>query len=580
MTRWPVSNASARRRLPRTRLSASRGLHPVHVVLAVILAVSFVLRVIGSRHGLPVIYNPDEYWHYVYTAVGFFEQGYDPGYFFNPPAFSYLLHGVFWLVIGGGADVQRAFTEDPETIFLIARITTAVLGSLGVWLMYLTGASLFDRGTGLIAAALLTVSPLLVYQSHLAVNDVPMLVPVIVSLFGAAGVVRHGRIGDYLIAGIGLGLAAATKYTAGIALLPLLAAAVVDFRSDKRHAVIGLGGALCAAMGAFFVANPFAFFNFTTFWEQFGGLPVSPSEGSRKLGEPETNGIRYYLWVLTWALGLVPAVAALIGAVWSVVKDRAAAALLIPAPVVFILFTGSLLRYFGRYLLPVFPMVILLAAFATKRAVSSGIRLRPRAAPVLVVLAAVALLGQGFVRSVHSDLVLTRTDTRNSTLVWLTENLEPGTKLQVEPTARNGWVLAPRSIYQGDLRMLGLRPVQARLQGVPEAELPWVPEDEYVAQLEPTLIDAYIEQGICWVVTENSTSGRAEAEPTRVPDAIDYYAALEERARVTYRVSPYDDEDDVVPFKFDLVAAYYPFEFHRPGAAMTVYRLEEGRCQE
>lgn len=548
-------------------------------MLGVIVVTSFVLRVIGSRHGLPVIYNPDEYWHYVYAAVGFFENGYDPGYFFNPPAFSYLLHGVFWITLGGGADVQDTFTHEPETIFFIARITTAVLGAVGVWLIYLAGARLFDRRTGLIAAALIAVSPLIVYQSHLAVNDVPMLVPVALSLFGAAGVLRKGRTPDYLIAGIGLGLAAATKYTAGIVVLPLLAAGVVQFRVNRRSAMVGLTAGLAASIAAFFVANPYALLNFSTFWEQFGGLPVSPSEGSRKLGEPETNGIRYYLWVLTWALGWVPALAALFGAGLLAMKERAAAALLVPAPVLFILFAGSLLRYFGRYLLPVFPMIVLTAAFATTWLISTLIARRPRLAPIVVTLAAVALLGQGLVRSVHSDLVLTRADTRNSALVWLTDNLEPGTKLQVEPTSRNGWLLAPPSIYDGSLKMWGLRPVQARMQGIPEAELEWVPEDEYVAQLEPALIDAYVEQGVCWVVSENSTSGRAEAEPTRVPDAIEYYDELDRRAEVVYRASPYDEPDDVIPFKFDLVAAYYPFEFHRPGAEVTVYRLTGGRCQ-
>ncbi|HYI43972.1 MAG TPA: glycosyltransferase family 39 protein [Actinomycetota bacterium] len=548
-------------------------------MLGFIVAVSFALRAIGSRHGLPVIYNPDEYWHYVWVAVGFFENGYDPGYFFNPPAFSYLLHAVFWVTLGGGANVQATHAQHPETIFFIARLTTAVLGCVGVWLMYLAGARLFGRRTGLIAAAITAVAPLVVYQAHLAVNDVPMLVPVALSLFGSAGVLRKGRTVDYLIAGAAVGLAAATKYTAGIVLLPLIGAAVVQFGKEKKPALRGLGIALIASAGGFFVGNPFAVLNFSAFWEQFGGLPTSPSEGSRKLGEAETNGIRYYLWVLTWGIGWIPSLAAAAGSWLLVRKDRAAAALLLPGPILFILFTGSLLRYFGRYLMPVFPMVILVAAYAMYRGISFATRKRPQARMALVVVFGLALLGQSFVRSVHSTFVLTRSDTRNATLDWLAENVEPGTRMQVEPTARNGWILAPAWKYEGDLKMLGLHPVIARMKGVPQSELEWVPEDEYVAQLEPSLIDAYIDQGICWVVTENSTSGRAGAEPKRVPDAIDYYESLEERGEVVYEVSPYDSPTDTVDFKFDLVAAYYYFEFHRPGAKMTVYRLTEGSCE-
>ncbi|HWL66562.1 MAG TPA: glycosyltransferase family 39 protein [Actinomycetota bacterium] len=551
---------------------------PAHLALAAILLVALALRVIGSRHGLPVIYNPDEYWHYAWVAINFFETGYDPGYFFNPPAFSYLLHVVFWIALGGGANAQETLSTHPETVFFVARLTVAALGTLGVWLVYLTGARLFDRGVGLIAAAILAVGPLPVYQSHLAVNDVPMLVPVALSLFGSAGVLRKGRASDYVIAGIGLGLAAATKYTAGIVLIPLLAAAIVRLRADGKIAIGRAALGIAVSIGAFFVANPYALFNFSTFWEQFGGLPTTPSEGSRKLGEPETSGIRYYLWTLTWGLGWIPALAALAGAVMLIRRDKRAATLLLPAPILFILFTGSLLRYFGRYLLPVFPMVVLAAAFAMRHAISATIAKAPRARAVVVGIAVAALLGQGLVRSVHSDFVLTRPDTRNAALAWLDENIPAGSRLQVEPTSRNGWFLAPASVYTRDFKMVGLHPVLARIRGLSPAEMPRRAEDEYVADLEPSLIDAYVEQGICWVVSEGSTSGRARAEPKRVPDAVDYYEELAERGEVELRVSPYDEPGRAPPFKFDLVAAYYPFEFHRPGAEMTVYRLTKGSC--
>ena len=93
-----------------------------------------------------------------------------------------------------------------------------------MWLLYLAGARLFDRRVGLLAAALLAVAFLPVFYSHLALNDVPTLAPIALSLWGTAGVLRRGRLRDYALAGVGLGLACATKYTGGIVLLPLLAA--------------------------------------------------------------------------------------------------------------------------------------------------------------------------------------------------------------------------------------------------------------------------------------------------------------------------------------------------------------------
>ena len=83
---------------------------------------------------------------------------------------------------------------------------------------------LFGRAVGLLAAAIEAVAFLPVFYAHLALNDVPTLAPLTLSLLGTAGVLRNGRARDYLIAGMGLGLACATKYTAGIVIVPLLAA--------------------------------------------------------------------------------------------------------------------------------------------------------------------------------------------------------------------------------------------------------------------------------------------------------------------------------------------------------------------
>ncbi len=76
-----------------------------------------------------------------------------------------------------------------------------------------------------------------------------------------------------------------------------------------------------------------------------------------------TGGVRYYLWSLTWGLGWLPALAALGGAITIWREDRRLGWLLVPAPLLFLAFMGLQGRYFGRWLLPIFPIVCLLAAF-------------------------------------------------------------------------------------------------------------------------------------------------------------------------------------------------------------------------
>src|SRR5437868_3955 len=246
-------SARQRRRAQDTSRRRLRNLHGP--VLAILLVVTFLLRLWGIKQGLPYSYNVDEATHFVPRAIAFFTGDLNPHYFLNPPAYSYLLHIVFELWFGGGDAVSRAFAADPTKVYVVARVVAAVLGTAAVWLTYMAGARLFRPSVGLLAAAILGFAFLPVFYSHLALNDVPTLAPVALSLYGTAGVMRRGLARDYLISGIGVGLAAATKYTGGIMLLCLVAASVSDaaggsLRSAARKCLC----AIALAVVAFVVA--------------------------------------------------------------------------------------------------------------------------------------------------------------------------------------------------------------------------------------------------------------------------------------------------------------------------------------
>ena len=138
---------------------------------------ALALRLWGFRHGLPLVYNADENAHFVAGAIGMFGHTYNPNYFINPPAYTYLLHVAFALGFGGRDGVAEAFAADPGDVFAVARALSAVLGAVAVGLLAWAGARLFDRRVGLVAAALLAVAFLPVHYAHFALNDVPTLAP-------------------------------------------------------------------------------------------------------------------------------------------------------------------------------------------------------------------------------------------------------------------------------------------------------------------------------------------------------------------------------------------------------------------
>ena len=172
-------------------------------LLWLLLAVTLGLRLWGIKQGLPYSYNSDEATHFVPRAIAFFSHDYNPQYFLNPPAYSYLLHFVFELWFGGPDAVRRAYAADPTEVFVVARVVAAVLGTMAVWLTYLAGVRLFNRTVALLGAAVFGLAFLPIFYSHLALNDVPALAPVALSLYGVAGVLRNGARRDYVIAGIG-----------------------------------------------------------------------------------------------------------------------------------------------------------------------------------------------------------------------------------------------------------------------------------------------------------------------------------------------------------------------------------------
>src|SRR5690349_7541930 len=207
----PVTEDAARRAVRRARRRERLRWAPW---VALLLVASFALRVWGAKQGLPYAYNADENAHFVPKAIGLFGHGWNPHYFVNPPAYTYLLHGVFAVWFGGRQGVSDSFAADPTEVFLIARVVAAACGTLAVWLLYLAGSRMFaDRRVGFLAAGLLGVAFLPVFYAHLALNDVPTLAPICLALYGTAGIVRQGRVLDFVVAGIGLGLACATKYT-------------------------------------------------------------------------------------------------------------------------------------------------------------------------------------------------------------------------------------------------------------------------------------------------------------------------------------------------------------------------------
>ena len=194
-------------------------------------------------------------------------------------------------------------------------------------------------------------------------------------------------------------------------------------------------------MLAFIIANPYALLSFNEFRSGLSQqASLAAGEDPVKLGS-HGNGVAYYLWTLTWGFGWVPALAALGGGALLVVRRRIGMGLmLIPAPIAFIIFMGNQQRFFGRWLMPIFPILALLAAYGTYELVRALARRRIARPPLAAALAVVVLLAQGVVMAVHNDQVLSRPDTRTLLRAWMVSHVPAGAKVVIEPLVPDSWV--------------------------------------------------------------------------------------------------------------------------------------------
>jgi len=584
---------------------------PAHLLLALILLAGLLLRLRNIDHGLPHVYNVDESLHFARRAVGMIGWDLNPQYFRNPSALTYLILGALGLAHGSVAGVGpllaldqgsivRQFLADPTPIWITARVVTALVCMAGVAGVYFVGKRLWGVREGLVAAAVLAFAFLPVTYSRIAVTDVGTLLPVALAVYGAVRVHERGARRDYLTAGVGVGLTIGFKYTAGLVLLPLLVAATLRIRAEvgslkDRPAARQLGLGLLAAAIAFAITTPFFFLD----PRRAGyGLLVQTevAGGSAKLGQSEDSAFLYYLDSLTWGLGWAVLAAALIGALIVLRRDRMRGLLLLLFPLALLVFLSLQSRYFGRWMLPAYPVLALLCGVAVVR-VASILPIGRVAQALAAAAIAAAVLAQPIVADLHSAGVLGRTDTRESAREFLVEKMPPRLRLAADPGVPDEWYLRRPGGPALPEECAEVENIKRRLPNDPlcsplaaqqfvagflrdavkdSEEGPGRSVSAYIQNLSPAKIDRYRSAGFCTVITTSVIRERASISNLQGPLA--YYRRLEAESELIYSADPWKRGQERVPFHFDLSYNYYPSEYQRPGPEVRIYRLD--RCAQ
>jgi 4-amino-4-deoxy-L-arabinose transferase-like glycosyltransferase len=201
--------------------------HRVLLTLCIILILGSFLRVIRIPDRLPYHANPDEY-YVVQIYLQIMKSGdLNPHKYIYPGTTIYLNLAAYipYYLIGritgefhSRADVQipaiqamgTGYISTPS-VFIIGRLFSVILGVASIGLLYLCG-KLFSKNSavGLLAAALLMLSWVNVYQSTLILPNVFLVFFTILTLLFSIKILQTAQRSAYILAGISAGLAIAS----------------------------------------------------------------------------------------------------------------------------------------------------------------------------------------------------------------------------------------------------------------------------------------------------------------------------------------------------------------------------------
>lgn len=456
-------------------------------------------------------------------------------------------------------DFAVRMIRDPWPLFILGRITSALLGTGSVWLTYLVGRRLFSPSAGLIAASFLCLNAVNIELSHYARVDACLCFVVLAAFYWIARIVSDdGRqsLLLYAFAGIISGIAFQNKMQAVILLIPFAFAHLSRYHWEEFHHAVFTRAVILFSLSyllGLIIGNPavlFAPVGFVKGLASWGSdaytIPVNETVG--------TIGYVAYLEYFLKELGIPQVALALTSLALAVYRHEKRDLLLLSFVLPFYgLMGGSKYLVSSSYMIPLMPFLYLLMA----RTLSDGMIRIPGIFARERIAGAVALsllLIHPAVNAYGLDLSFTGKNTRLLAKEWIEANIPFGNKILMdsgktinsfapliaenEASIRRTLDRKKREIAGNTLRDTtkmvdqgSLKYFEILLKTVPKASYDITSTQFGLAVRD---IDYYIENGFQYfIISEDMKKTRTyESFSSRHPDAAEFYASLDSDCRI------------------------------------------------
>ncbi len=296
----------------------------------------------------------------------------------------------------GGDKFLWQLNERPLRLVFLGRLPV-------IWLTLLVGALVFRWGrewagpvAGFLAFVLLCLDPNVLAHGRLITGDLPLVLLYVLALYGywrwlvayrrivrraesqpALLFLRHRSTGYLLLSGLGLGLAAATKFNAAL-LLPILGlwALILAWRRGDIRPVLALPVVIFSAWFIIWAVYGFSlwrgFLPGGAFWEDlfWQSRYLYSQHGVYLFGRSSQTGWWYYFPVTFLLKTPLISLVLFVLATWLAIRHRSRQVLLFLLLPVLVYFIGSMISALNigyRYLLPVLPLIFLLIGVVLAR---------------------------------------------------------------------------------------------------------------------------------------------------------------------------------------------------------------------
>ncbi len=307
--------------------------------------------------------------------------------------------------------IRFGISEEPASLvmqrrlYLLLRLLTVAFSIGTILLAYLAGKSWQGRTDGQLAALFIAFEPVSVINAHYVKSDSAVTFFIMLTLYLALR--SQDRKAFLYLAGFAAGLAAATKYTAVFALLPLIAAPLL-FNSATpwrkiQHAAITIPFFLVG----FATLSPAVFFYFDQLAHDLRRFPLLESGGL------SCQQIIFHLWqyplLFARANGALITLTFILALITSLRRRERQDWLLYCWLLPYCILVISFSEFFLRYTVPMMPILSLLLATAIPRRYRSALSL----------LIALLLLGASIV---HLG-AMAKTDPRIQAQKWIESHI-------------------------------------------------------------------------------------------------------------------------------------------------------------